>query len=86
MRALGLGVIIEVGLVSQFKVGDHVSGPWGMTEYAVMKDKTLDKIDLPPGVEPLDFLNVLGTSGLTAYFICYPPLLSVSITITYLSI
>lgn len=29
MRALGLGVVIEVGPGSQFKVGDNVSGPWG---------------------------------------------------------
>lgn len=68
MRALGLGVIVEAGPGSQFKVGDNVSGAWGMTEYAIMKDKNLDKIVLPPGVVPLDFLNVLGSSGLTAYF------------------
>jgi len=68
MRALGLGVIVEVGPGSQFNVGDNVSGVWGMTEYAVMKDKDLDKIVLPPGGVPLDFLSVLGTSGLTAYF------------------
>jgi len=29
MRALGLGVIIEVGPGSQFNVGDNVSGIWG---------------------------------------------------------
>ncbi|KAF9557438.1 alcohol dehydrogenase [Agrocybe pediades] len=68
MRALGLGVVIETGPGSKFSVGDNVSGPWGMTEYAVMKDKHIDKIDLLPGVQPLDFLNVLGSSGLTAYF------------------
>ncbi|KAJ3506639.1 hypothetical protein NLJ89_g6756 [Agrocybe chaxingu] len=68
MRALGLGVVIEAGPGSRFKVGDYVSGTWGMTEYAVMKDKHLDKLALAPGIEPIDYLNVLGTSGLTAYF------------------
>jgi len=29
MRALGLGVIVEAGPGSQFKVGDNVSGAWG---------------------------------------------------------
>ncbi|KAF8910620.1 alcohol dehydrogenase [Gymnopilus junonius] len=68
MRALGLGVVIETGPGSKFKVGDYVSGPWGWTEYAVMKDSALDKLAIPQGVEPLDYLNVLGIAGLTAYF------------------
>ncbi|KDR76191.1 hypothetical protein GALMADRAFT_225868 [Galerina marginata CBS 339.88] len=68
MRALGLGVVIATGPESKLKVGDNVSGPWGMTEYAVMKDKAVDKIVVPAGAEPLDFLSVLGSSGLTAYF------------------
>lgn len=68
MRAGGLGVVVSVGAGSKFKVGDYVSGAWGMQEYAVVKDKHLDKLDLPTGVEPLDYLNVLGSSGLTAYF------------------
>jgi len=29
MRALGLGVIVEAGPGSRFKVGDNVSGAWG---------------------------------------------------------
>lgn len=29
MRAMGLGVVVEVGPGSSFKVGDNVSGPWG---------------------------------------------------------
>ncbi|KAF9468096.1 alcohol dehydrogenase [Collybia nuda] len=68
MRAQGLGVVIEVGPESTFSVGDLVSGAWGMTEYAVMKDKTIQKLTVPPGVQTLDFLNTLGTSGMTAYF------------------
>jgi len=68
MRATGLGVVVEVGPGSRFKVGDHVTGSWGMTEYAVMKDSKLEKIVVPNGVEPLDFLGTLGMPGLTAYF------------------
>jgi len=29
MRASGLGVVVEVGPGSAFKVGDHVAGSWG---------------------------------------------------------
>jgi len=68
MRAVGLGVVVEVGPESLFNVGDHVKGKWGMTEYAVMKDSELEKIVVPHGVELLDFLGTLGLSGLTAYF------------------
>ena len=65
MRATGLGVVISTGDNSKFKIGDHVSGPWGikvyfvhtdlgtdtlfcasgMTEYAIVQDKNLDKIE-----------------------------------------
>ena len=41
MRALGLGVIIEAGPGSQFKVGDNVSGAWG-------------EFKLPCPIEPSD--------------------------------
>ncbi|TFK40348.1 alcohol dehydrogenase [Crucibulum laeve] len=68
MRAMGLGIILETGAGSKFKIGDYVSGAWGMTEYAVMSDKAIEKLVIPPGVQPLDFLNTLGSSGLTAYF------------------
>jgi len=68
MRATGLGVVVEVGLGSMFNVGDRVTGPWGMTEYAVMEDSKLEKIVVPHGIEPLDFLGTLGLPGLTAYF------------------
>ncbi|PFH52978.1 hypothetical protein AMATHDRAFT_73796 [Amanita thiersii Skay4041] len=68
MRAQGLGIVEEAGPESKFQRGDLVSGSWGMTEYAVMKDKTLEKLVVPPGAILLDFLNTLGLSGLTAYF------------------
>lgn len=68
MRAAALGTIIEVGPGSTFTVGDTVTGALGMTEYTVMPNKSLEKLDIPKGVDALDFLNTLGTSGMTAYF------------------
>ncbi|KAJ7494720.1 alcohol dehydrogenase [Mycena galericulata] len=68
MRAQGLGVVVQAGSGSAHKVGQLVTGPFGWTEFAVMKDKTVEPIIVPKGVEPLDFLNTLGSSGLTAYF------------------
>ncbi|KIJ62805.1 hypothetical protein HYDPIDRAFT_113911 [Hydnomerulius pinastri MD-312] len=68
MRAIGLGVVLQVGEGSAFKEGDLVSGTFGWTEFAVMKDKVLQQITLPPGSMPLDFLNTLGMPGMTAYF------------------
>ncbi|KAF4571113.1 hypothetical protein EYR40_007600 [Pleurotus pulmonarius] len=68
MRAMGLGVVVQAGSDSKFKVGDNVSGAFGWTEFAVMKDKDLTALKLYPGIQLLDYLNTLGSSGLTAYF------------------
>ncbi|KAJ8515676.1 hypothetical protein ONZ45_g6960 [Pleurotus djamor] len=68
MRAMGLGVVVKAGPGSKFKVGDNVTGAFGWTEYAVMQDKGLTRVELYPGVQLLDYLNTLGSSGLTAYF------------------
>ncbi|KAG6373470.1 hypothetical protein JVT61DRAFT_6623 [Boletus reticuloceps] len=40
----------------------------GWTEFAVLKEKALQKITAPPGTTELDFLNTLGLTGMTAYF------------------
>ncbi|KII90023.1 hypothetical protein PLICRDRAFT_159323 [Plicaturopsis crispa FD-325 SS-3] len=68
MRAGGLGVILEAGPGSKYKPGQIVHGIFGWTEYVVVPDKALDLIVPPKGAEPLDFLNTLGSPGLTAYF------------------
>ncbi|KAJ7364013.1 alcohol dehydrogenase [Mycena albidolilacea] len=68
MRAMGLGVVVQAGSQSKFSVGEQVTGAFGWTEFAVMKDKNVDKVTVPKGVQSIDFLNTLGTSGLTAYF------------------
>lgn len=68
MRSMALAVVLRAGEGSKYKVGSYVSGAVGWREYAVMQDKDLEEIVLPPGAQLLDFLNTLGTSGLTAYF------------------
>ncbi|KAK7033106.1 hypothetical protein R3P38DRAFT_3265067 [Favolaschia claudopus] len=67
MRALGLGIVLNSSS-KNFAVGDQVTGAFGWTEFAVMKEKDVEKIIVPKGAEPLDFLNTLGSSGMTAYF------------------
>jgi len=39
-----------------------------MTEYAVVDDNRLTKIESIPGTIPLDYLGILGMTGKTAYF------------------
>ncbi|KAG1886960.1 hypothetical protein F4604DRAFT_1224372 [Suillus subluteus] len=68
MRSGGLGVVVSVGEGSKFQKGDLVSGMFGWTEYAVMDDKSIEKISPPPGSTSMDFLNTLGMTGMTAYF------------------
>ena len=66
MRALGLG-IVTASRNPRFAVGDHVSGLFGVQEYALADGKGVTKID--PRVVPLPkYLNVLGMTGMTAYF------------------
>ena len=66
MRALGLG-IVTASRNPRFPVGDHVSGLFGVQEYALTDGKGVTKID--PRFVPLPkYLNVLGMTGMTAYF------------------
>ncbi|KAM6504518.1 alcohol dehydrogenase [Amanita muscaria] len=68
MRAQGLGVVVQAGSGSTLRKGDYVAGILGMTEYTVTKDKMLEKLTVPKGATLLDYLNTLGSSGMTAYF------------------
>jgi NADPH-dependent curcumin reductase len=66
MRALGLGVV-TASRNPHFAVGDHVSGVFGVQEYAVTDGKGVRKVD--PRIAPLPkYLSVLGMTGMTAYF------------------
>jgi len=66
MRALGLGRVV-VSKDPSLKPGDLVTGLTGVQDYAVVSAKNLNQVD--PGLAPLPrYLNVLGFTGLTAYF------------------
>ena len=66
MRALGVGVVTE-SRNPRFAVGDHVSGPFGMQEYALSDGQRILRVD--PKAAPLPkYLSVLGMPGMTAYF------------------
>jgi len=65
MRAGGVGRVVA-SRHPQFPVGAHVSGWFGVQEYAIAR-KGLQRID--PALAPLPtFLGALGMPGMTAYF------------------
>ncbi|KAJ7158768.1 hypothetical protein C8R46DRAFT_400199 [Mycena filopes] len=68
MRAMGLGVVVRAGTQSAHSIGELVTGNFGWTEFVVMKDKDVQEITVPAGAQVLDFLNIIGMSGLSAYF------------------
>src|SRR6202789_3499383 len=66
MRALALGQVVA-SKNSLFAVGKHVSGNFGVQQYFVSGGEGL--IEGDPRVAPLPtFLNILGMTGMTAYF------------------
>jgi NADPH-dependent curcumin reductase len=66
MRALGVG-IVTASRNPGFAVGDHVSGPFGVQEYALTDGRGVRKVDTK--LVPLPkYLSVLGMTGMTAYF------------------
>ena len=66
MRALGLGVV-TASRNPRFAVGDHVTGAFGMQEYALTDGRGVRKVDAK--LAPLSkYLSVLGMPGMTAYF------------------
>jgi NADPH-dependent curcumin reductase CurA len=66
MRALGLG-IVTASRNPLFAVGDHVSGLFGMQEYALTDGRGVRKIDTRIASLP-KHLSILGMTGMTAYF------------------
>ena len=66
MRAVGVGEVVATrcdGLAA----GDHVSGGFGVQQYAVATPDAVTRIDESMAPLPV-FLSALGTTGLTAYF------------------
>jgi len=66
MRALAVGRVVaskHPGLAE----GDHVTGTWGVQEYATVSGKEARKIDT--ALAPVtSYLGALGITGMTAYF------------------
>lgn len=67
MRGTGVGLIVA-SKSAKFPVGTYATGMCGWTEYAVLKEKFVERLDLPEGAVPTDALGVLGMTALTAYF------------------
>ena len=66
MRALGAGRVIA-SKHPRFAVGDHVTGIFGVQEYARSDGRGVVKVD--PAAAPLPvWIGTLGMPGLTAYF------------------
>jgi NADPH-dependent curcumin reductase CurA len=66
MRALAVGQVVA-SRNPHFAIGEHFSGTFGAQEYFISEGKGLTEVD--PRVAPLPtFLNVLGMTGMTAYF------------------
>src|ERR1044071_7610865 len=66
MRAAALGSVVASNHPG-FAVGDHVTGTFGIQEYALSDGRGVLKAD--PARAPLPtYLGVLGLTGLTAYF------------------
>lgn len=68
MRSPGIGEVLQAGSSSKFKVGQLVYGFPGWSEYSILEDAQSTLLDIRPGIEPLDYIDTLGTSGMTAYF------------------
>jgi NADPH-dependent curcumin reductase CurA len=66
MRAFGAGRVIASNN-PVYAVGDHVTGIFGIQEYAITDGKGLNKIDTRVMPMPV-YLSALGITGLTAYF------------------
>src|SRR6185437_9047124 len=66
MRAFGAGRVIASNNPA-YAVGDHVTGVFGVQEYAISDGKGLNKIDTRVLPIPV-YLSALGITGLTAYF------------------
>ena len=66
MRALGVG-IVTASRNPRFSAGDHVSGLFGVQEYALTDGGRETKVDTKTAPLP-KYLSALGMPGMTAYF------------------
>jgi len=67
MRGQGAGVVVASNN-ADFPVGTPVTGPFGWRRYVVTDGQTVPLHRVPAGLDLPTALNVLGITGLTAYF------------------
>src|SRR5215470_2606079 len=70
MRAFGFAEIVE-SKHPDYKKGDKVSGLTGLQEYVLIsgdEKRAFQKLPSIPFLSDINFLNLLGINGLTAYF------------------
>lgn len=67
MRGQGVGVVLESSH-PDYPEGTQVSGPLGWRRYLTSDGKSVPLRKLPQGIAATAALNVLGITGLTAYF------------------
>jgi NADPH-dependent curcumin reductase CurA len=67
MRGQGAGIVLQSDN-PEFPVGTMVSGLVGWRRYVVSDGRSIPLRKLPEGVSPAAALNVLGLTGLTAWF------------------
>jgi NADPH-dependent curcumin reductase CurA len=66
MRAAAVGRVVA-SRNADFVVGDHVTGVFGVQDYAISDGRAVAKIDAAALPLPV-YLSALGATGLTAYF------------------
>ena len=68
VRAGGVGEVVE-SKNDDYKVGDLVMGLVGWQQYCVSSCKPEERLRIVPNIVPMPtLLNVLGTTGITAYY------------------
>ena len=73
---IGIGEVVRSGGIGEvvasrsdrYREGDLVFGMVGWQEYALAGEGAAGMQTLPPGLDPLAAINVLGVTGMTAYF------------------
>lgn len=66
MRGIAVGEVIA-SKSKTYAVGSHAIGMSGWTELAIIKDKDLQKINIPKNGQLTDALGVLGTPALICH-------------------
>ena len=67
MRGACIGVV-KASRNPKYPVNTHVVAPAGWTELAIVREKDLEPVQLPPNGRLSDAMGVLGLTGGTAYF------------------